>query len=366
MNDKTTIEPDKREKESSFAIIIPALNPGEELLHYVQKLKDSGFNEIIIINDGSDRNVQLGVFEDLKNDAIVISHIVNKGKGAALKTGYKYVLDNLRFIKGVITVDSDGQHTVEDCEKIANRLEADNSSIYLGVRDFSLPGIPLKSRWGNKLTSILFRLLYGKYLSDTQTGIRAINRELLPFMMNVSGERYEYEMNVLIACTRAGINLISVPIETIYENNNKGTHFRPVRDSIRIYRVLFGNFFKFMGSSLASTIVDQALFNLFNLAVFANGDEKSGGYIFTSTVIARVVSAITNFTLNRNFVFGKNEHGKRSFKRYSILCVGIMILSAMGTWLLSIAGMNSAIAKIVIDTILYIISFRVQNQWVFS
>ena len=290
---------------------------------------------------------------------------MNKGKGAALKTGYRWIQENLPDVKGIITADSDGQHTVTDCIKLAEQLN-DERVLLLGARDFNLPNIPPKSRSGNKITSVIFKLLYGQYLQDTQTGLRAFPASLLPFMIDVEGDRYEYEMKVLSACSRAKIPMVSIPIETVYENNNEGTHFHPIRDSWRIYKVIFGSFFKFMGSSLVSMLVDQGLFNLLNLVVFTNGDAKKGELILASTIMARVVSAIVNFTLNRNLVFGKNEDGKKAFGKYAVLCIAIMLLSAGGTWLLSAIGMSSTIAKIIVDTLLYFVSYRVQEQWVFA
>ena len=147
---------------------------------------------------------------------------VNRGKGVALKTGYRYIMENLPDITGVITADADGQHTVTDCLRLAEKLEDGQKALYLGSRDFNLECIPPKSRSGNKITSAVFKLLYGQYLPDTQTGLRAFRKEELPFMTEVEGERYEYEMKVLIACSRARISMIPVTIETIYENNKIG------------------------------------------------------------------------------------------------------------------------------------------------
>ena len=172
-------------------------------------------------------------------------------------------MENMPDITGVITADADGQHTVADCLHLAEQLEKGERALYLGSRDFNLENVPPKSRSGNKITSVIFKLLYGQYLPDTQTGLRAFRKEELPFMAEVEGERYEYEMKVLIACSRARIPMIPITIETIYENENEGTHFHPIRDSYRIYKVILGGFVKFMGTSLICFLVDQLLFNLF-------------------------------------------------------------------------------------------------------
>ena len=347
-------------------ILIPSLEPDERLPAYIRKLKEGGFAHIVVIDDGSSEAYQ-PIFDevDAVEDTVVLHHEVNKGKGVALKTGYKWIMENLPDITGVITADADGQHTVPDCLHLAEQLEKGEKALYLGSRDFNLDNEAPKSKSGNKITSALFKLMYGQYLPDTQTGLRAFRKEELPFMMDVEGERYEYEMKVLIACSRARIPMIPITIETIYEDDNKGTHFHPIRDSWRVYKVLFGSFFKFMASSLSCWALDQGLFNLLNLAVFANGEKKSATLILISTVIARVVSATVNFLLNRKFVFEERGKAGKSFLKYVALCVVIMLLSAGGTWLLSQTGMSSTVAKLIVDALLYFLSYRFQERWVF-
>ena len=348
-------------------ILIPSLEPDERLPAYIRKLKEGGFAHIVVSDDGSSEAYQ-PIFDevDAVEDTVVLHHEVNKGKGVALKTGYKWIMENLPDITGVITADADGQHTVPDCLHLAEQLEKGEKALYLGSRDFNLDNVPPKSKSGNKITSALFKLMYGQYLPDTQTGLRAFRKEELPFMMDVEGERYEYEMKVLIACSRARIPMIPITIETIYEDDNKGTHFHPIRDSWRVYKVLFGSFFKFMASSLSCWALDQGLFNLLNLAVFANGEKKSATLILVSTVIARVVSATVNFLINRKYVFGERGKAGKSFLKYVALCVAIMLLSAGGTWLLSQTGMSSTVAKLIVDALLYFLSYRFQERWVFK
>ena len=347
-------------------ILIPSLDPDERLPAYVRQLADHGFCRIVVVDDGSGESYQ-DIFRLVREipRTTVLHHEVNQGKGVALKTGYRYIQDLEEAFTGIITADSDGQHTVQDCIRLAEKLADPRKALYLGSRDFNLPDIPPKSRSGNRITSAVFKALYGQWLPDTQTGLRAFHREELPFMIDVAGQRYEYEMKVLIACSRAGIPMIPVSIETIYENGNEGTHFHPVRDSWRIYKVILGSFFKFMSSSLICFLLDQGIFNLLNLVVFDNGDEKKASIILLCTVVARVISACTNFTLNRKYVFGSGRKAGSAFGRYVILSIGIMLASAAGTWLLGMIGMSSMVAKIITDTLLYFVSYRVQQRWVF-
>ena len=214
-------------------VLIPSLSPDERLPQYVQLLLEGGFGGIVVVDDGSADSYQ-EIFDRIAGweKCHVLHHEVNRGKGCALKTGYAHIRDHMPDASGVITADADGQHTVEDCWKLANALTEDKRVLYLGSRDFDLPDVPPKSRFGNKTTSTVFKLLYGQWLPDTQTGLRAFRREDLQFMIDVPGERFEYEMQVLIACARAGIEMIPITIETVYENENEGTHFHPIRDKI--------------------------------------------------------------------------------------------------------------------------------------
>ena len=348
-------------------ILIPSLEPDERLPAYIRELELSGFGRIVVVDDGSGEKY-LPIFQQVEDipRTTVLRHDVNRGKGVALKTGYQYIQTLDESYTGIITADSDGQHTVKDCIRLAEKLEEGKQALYLGSRDFNLPDIPPKSKSGNRITSTVFRVLYGQWLPDTQTGLRAFRREELPFMLEVEGERYEYEMKVLIACSRSHIPMIPVTIETIYENGkNEGTHFHPIRDSWRIYKVILGSFFKFMSSSLFCTLIDQGLFNLLNLVVFSNGTAKDARLILASTVIARVISSCTNFLLNWKYVFGQSKHPKKAFMRYVALSIGIMLASWGGTWLLGNTGMSSTVAKLITDTILYLVSFRMQQIWVF-
>ncbi len=348
-------------------ILIPSLEPDERLPAYIQKLAESGFGHIVVVDDGSPESYQ-PIFRRLEETdprVKVLHHDVNHGKGVALKTGYKWIEENLAGISGVITADADGQHTVPDCIHLAEELEKGERALYLGSRDFSLENVPPKSRTGNRFTSLLFFLLYGKWLQDTQTGLRAFRREDLPFMIGVEGERFEYEMNVLIACARNGVPMIPITIETVYENENRGTHYHPIRDSMRIFRVIISGFVRFMGVSILCFLVDQGLFNLLNLAAFGNQAAKAAKYILIATAMARLVSASLNFILNKSFVFRLKGHTGGALWKYILVALCIMLMSGTGVWLLGRIGINSTIAKVVIDFLLYFVSFQAQQKWVF-
>ncbi len=353
---------------ASAVILIPSLEPDDRLPAYVRKLFERGFTRAVIVNDGSSAKYQ-PIFDELAAmpGVTVLKHEVNRGKGCGLKTGFAYIRDHMPDASGVITADADGQHTVEDCWKLAEALtHTTKRTMYLGSRDFNLPNVPPKSRFGNKTTSLVFKLLYGQWLPDTQTGLRAFRREELQFMIDVPGERFEYEMQVLIACARGGIDMVPITIETVYENENEGTHFHPIRDSYRIYKVILGNFVKFMGASIVSFLIDNGVFTILDQFVFPG---TFMGRIALASILARCVSAPCNFLMNRNLVFNFKKDTKKTAIKYAILCVFILLCSMGALTILSLLGMPKwldTIAKIAIDALLYLVSYRVQNKWVFA
>ena len=225
---------------SDITIVIPSLSPGKELTDYTKELIKYNFNKIIIINDGSSFEYD-HIFNSLKElkEVTVLKHDVNKGKGAALKTAFNYIKTNGKDIKGILTVDSDGQHLPEDCVRIAEEMLKGERGLYLGCRDFNDSNVPWKSRTGNRMTSFFFKLLYKQVLNDTQTGLRGFLVDDLDLMINTEGERYEYEMEQLIKACLNNLKLICIPIQTVYFNNNESSHLRPLQDGLKIYKVLF-------------------------------------------------------------------------------------------------------------------------------
>ena len=217
------------------ALLIPAYQPDDRLPPYVEALKAAGVGKIVVVDDGSGEKFQ-SLFRSIPQDEVthVISYTPNGGKGHAMREGMRYLLDHCPEQRFVITADSDGQHTVRDVLRMIESLSENHEGLLLGSRDFSQENVPFKSRNGNRITSAVFKLLYGAWVSDTQTGLRGFERSLLPLMIDVKGERYEYEMNVLIECAQKRIPMRALPIETVYENNNEGSHFRAFRESARI------------------------------------------------------------------------------------------------------------------------------------
>jgi glycosyltransferase involved in cell wall biosynthesis len=251
------------------------------------------FFHTIVHSDGSGEKYA-DIFESVRPYAHILSHIVNKGKGCALKTGLLYILQN-SLTGVVVTVDADGQHTAGDAKKVAQQAAVNPDALTLGVRAFG-PGTPARSYFGNIVTRLVYRLSTGRRVSDTQTGLRAFGTALAPVIADIGGDRYEYEMNVLMVCAQYKILFQEVAIETVYTDGNKHSHFRTIRDSVLIY----GNIFKFAGSSLLAFALDYGLYSLLAVLTAGLGTAVS---VPLSNIAARIVSAGTNFAVNKRYVF---------------------------------------------------------------
>lgn len=219
-----------------LVILIPAYEPEEKFIKLLQELNEKNL-KVIVINDGSDSNYD-EIFNEAKKYSIVIKQDVNKGKGAALKTGLKYIEENIKDDYVVVTMDCDGQHTLNDALKIGKYAIENSEELVLGKRLRSNK-TPLRSRIGNGITRLIYRLKTKVDVYDTQTGLRAFSNKLIPFMLSVEGDKFEYEMNVLLQCPINKIKIKEIEIETIYIDNNSHSHFNALRDSKRIYSEIF-------------------------------------------------------------------------------------------------------------------------------
>ncbi|WP_372629176.1 GtrA family protein [Cohnella sp.] len=347
-------------------ILIPSLEPDEKLLSYVEQLKEYFLLNIVIVDDGSGEKYQ-PLFRKLgENGCVVLRHAENLGKGAALKTGFQYIDQQFDNVSCVVTADSDGQHAAEDVYRLAEEAMRHPEALVLGVRDFGAGGIPPKSLLGNRITSFMFAALYGKRLSDTQTGLRAFGPRLLALMQGVRGSRFEYELQMLISCIQSGIPIATLPIQVIYENGNAGTHFKAVRDSARVMGVLFSNFAKFISSSLTGAVVDLGIAWLLIDLLRPMLGQQDYLRILLATVIARIVSIMVNYLLNTHFVFRKKD-SRGSLWRYLTLCALVILLSSTGVYIIhTVFFMSEKIAKLICDALLFLLSYQAQRRWVFA
>lgn len=323
-------------------IIIPAYEPDKRLIQVVQditiKLPKA---RIIVVNDGSGPGYNDYYDETAFIGATVLTHPINKGKGAALKTAFAHIQEEVV-----------GQHLIKDIIRVAKATEENPSHLVLGARAF-VGKVPARSRFGNKVTAGLFRLVTGQKVTDTQTGLRGMSTDLIPWLLNLDGNRFEYEFNMLLEAKKSGHQISEVPIETVYLEENKSSHFRPIRDSIRIY----SPFLKFSGTAVLASVIDAtALFVLFALT-------KN---LLLSVVLARVISASSQCLLNANVVFNPTSSLFRSSVRYFML---VLVLLACNYFLLSslvAIGLGLVLAKLVTETLLFLVSYRVQHNVVFA
>lgn len=367
------------EKPLPVVCVIPSLNPDEKLVQTAEGILRTGINDLIIVDDGSRPECQ-SFFSQAETlpGCVVLHHKQNRGKGRALKTAFSYYLEHYdtgRF-QGVVTADADGQHLPEDIAKTSKAIcppPSDTSSgicppcgdaLALGTRNFDEENVPFKSRFGNKLTTAVFYGLYQKKINDTQTGLRAIPNGFAKECLEVEGERFEYEIRMLITAARKDLEIVEVPIQTVYFDDNRETHFHPVKDSLRIYKVILGSFFKFVSVSLLSFAADQGIFAFLQKLVFSGFSDALS--IPAATLGARAVSSLLNYTLNRSFVFQSDGAVRKSLIRYYSLCVLQMAMSAACvTALHQITRMDPSILKLVVDTLLFFASYQIQRRWVF-
>lgn len=346
------------EKNRSVVVLIPAYCPDEKMITLLDQIAEQ-FEYILVVNDGSGEKYA-PLFERAKEKSTVLEHDANRGKGCALRTGFAYVLEHYTDALGVVTIDADGQHTPEDVVRCCEEFLKEPQKVVMGCRDFEGDSkIPPRSRFGNRLTSRLMSFFCDISLSDTQTGLRVMPFSILSEMLKVEGDRYEYEMNCIFRLKELNVAWTEVPIEVIYIDDNAGSHFNPIKDSFKIYKV----FFKFCASSLGSCLLDMLLFLLAapHLKPFL-----PTYYIVAATVIARICSGIFNYYVNR-WVFKSKAKTVDSGPRYFIVWLIQMGCSAgIVTGIAYLLPMiHEGFIKIIIDSLLFIISYKIQQKWVF-
>lgn len=350
------------------AVLIPALNPEKGLIEYVRELIARKVPAVVVVNDGSSAEFTC-IFDELAKieKVTVLTHPENRGKGCALKTAFRYFIEDpsMQGIAGVVTADADGQHLVDDVMNVACLTQRASHKIIMGTRNLKLSHVPKRSKLGNRLTSFGFHALYGANLEDTQTGLRGFPRDLFDWCANVKGERFEYEMNVLIRAVREQIPFEETQIQTVYYNNNEGSHLRAFRDSWRIFLILISGLGMYTVAAALSAAIDVVMFWVSYRFIFARMPEAF--CYLASTVLARILSSIVNFVLNRRYVFNSTNSSVNSAIRYYTLWLGQMLASYVGLLALQaiLPAVPAVILKALIDVILAVLSYQIQLRWVF-
>lgn len=338
----------------NIAVLIPAYNPGKPLLSLVDSLIRLDFERIVIVNDGSEAPFN-HIFEKLEQirNCRVLRHAVNLGKGRALKTGFNYCYLNFPDIPGIVTVDADGQHLPEDVLKVSETFLNNQGKLVIGARRFGNE-TPLRSLIGNTMTRYVFRFLVGKKLSDTQSGLRCIPMNKIPYFLRMDGERYEYEMNMLISTKRDHTDIVEEGIRTVYVDNNKSSHFNPFIDSMKIYFLLL----RFASSSMLASLLDFVVFTL---------SYKLSSNISLSIFVGRyTVGPMVNFAVNKSFVFHHKGDISRPLIKYffSATVMGIFASFLIGA-VSNRFSLSVISSKILVETCLFIVSFTIQRDYIF-
>ena len=355
-----------------YIALIPAYEPDKKIKGLIDELIEKGF-DIVVVDDGSGPDFA-ELFEELSRKATVLTHSENRGKGAALKTGLNYINKYMAYTESVltpagavtvsgrdaviVTVDADGQHLPDDVRRVAEISAQKRDALVLGSRALS-EDIPARSRFGNTVTRHVYSAATGIHIHDTQTGLRAFHRSLIPRLLKIEGDRYEYEINMLMQLASEGVPIIEERIETVYEDNNSGSHFRTVRDSFRVYREIL----KFSASSLASFAIDYGMYALLLAVTGAAGIANN---LIISNIGARLVSGTANYIMNKRLVFRSRTGFARSAAQYFLLAAFILagntiVLSTLAGTL----GINRFAAKLITEVIFFAISWTVQKYVIF-
>lgn len=343
--------------DEKAVILIPAYQPKETLLALVQQLLKQDIQQviehIIIVNDGSDANplfAQLSEFPKVS----VLSHAINLGKGAALKTGFNHILLQFPKVRSIVTADADGQHLPHDILNIVNAALKKPSTLILGVRTFS-QDVPLRSLVGNQVTRLVARFFTGLNLADTQTGLRAWPVELARQVLKIRINGYDFEMECLVRGKELvpQLSLQEVPIQTVYEEGNKTSHFNPFLDSMRIYFV----FLRYCGAGLLTALTDNMVF------IFAY---LLSGNMLTSQILSRSCGALVSFVLGIHVVFRSTVNPLYALLKFILLVFLFGLISYGFIQFLNQAwGINVFVSKILAELILFVASFAIQRNFIF-
>ena len=357
-------------------ILIPAYKPDAKFVKFSEILRSKGLS-VLAVDDGSGAEFETFFTQAEALGVEVIHHEVNQGKGRALKTGFAYIAQNMPEVTGVVTADCDGQHTPDDIMRVIESMERAPETMIIGGRFAKKQDkVPLRSKIGNGITRYIFRIATGLKIRDTQTGLRGIPVSLIPMLLELKGDRYEYEMNMLLYLKEWEYAYEEIPIATVYIDNNEGSHYNTLKDSWRI----FVQILKFSAASAVSFVADYLLFLLFDGLVFAGGAISLASLLGNdvspmlgrvvacfslSYILARVLSAILNYILNRKLVFRKGS--KTSPAKYFILALGVMLLGAFLTGLLAdVLSLPGILCKLIVDVPLAFSNYFIQRDWVFK
>jgi len=355
-----------------MTVVIPAFKPDEKLPALIRHLQEQTNTKILVVNDGSGSEFDPVFKEVSRLGARLLVHAENRGKGAALKTAFSHLLKTLCETEVIACADADGQHLPEDIFRCLEEAEKHPGTLILGARSFR-GEVPFRSRFGNAASRLTFHLLMGKRVYDTQTGLRAFSSDLLEELLAVKGDRYEYEMQMLCDFARKKIPMREIEIETVYIEENRSSHFHVLRDAGRVYGILLKNavarlfeFFCFLASSCASFLVDTALYWIGFRILFPLFFASTARIAFASLLLARCLSSLTNFFINRKLVFRSRENPAKTLVLYLVLALAVFFLNhELNTFFLITLGQHELLSLLLAQCISFPVSYFAQKFIVF-
>jgi glycosyltransferase involved in cell wall biosynthesis len=216
-------------KQDKVCVLIPTFNNAQTLGSVLQDIL-TYTHQVIVVNDGSTDGT--GQLLQQFADVYVLSYPENRGKGYALRQGFKKAIE-LGY-EYAITIDSDGQHYADDLPLFLKKLEDHPSAIIIGARNMDQSSVPGKSSFGNKFSNFWFKVETGLTMTDTQSGYRLYPIKLLKNFIFIT-RKYEFEIEVLVRAAWRGIEVVEVPVRVFYPDKEKRiSHFRPFQDFSRI------------------------------------------------------------------------------------------------------------------------------------
>lgn len=265
---------------------------------------------VVVINDGSNESYS-EIWDSLTNitNVTVVHQEKNQGKGSALKRGVEEMV--ALDVCAMVTADADGQHNAEDVLAVLLR-SARSGEVVLGVRELSGKVTPWKSRFGNAVTGLLFTALTKMRVKDTQTGMRGFPADVFSLLLSTEGEKYDYELNVLMALANTR-SIVEIPIETRYFNHNQGTYFRPVIDSALVYLI----FVRYSLVALGISVLD--FFAIWLLSMQMNASN--------AFILVRLITVHLYFYLMKKRVFGRVGDTAYQLCKYYLLILFNISLS---------------------------------------
>ena len=315
---------------SEMVILMPVYNPNERIVNYVKKLKENNY-QVILINDGS-KSEYHSLFEKMVHDCKIISYPFFKGKGYAIKKGIHYIKEHLQDKKGIIILEN--EYDLIHINHIRTLINKNSQKMCVVHHK------------GKKLLTKLFSMIYNKEFIDVDSELFAFSMNYIDQMMSVDENCYEVQS--LIQSVQNNQDIEEIQLE------NKQQPFHLKNKTIQIMYVIFLHLIRFISSSIISSV----------LKLWMTSDFWR---IALSSLIARILSTIVNYVINKKYVFKGKNNSKQTARRFLILTIVITILSTLFVYAASsLHIMSEKLAKPIGDLLLFLLSYSAQTKWVFK